>query len=70
MVKHKAEELAKEFRSVSVSEFFSRNRHLLGYDNPTKALLTVIKEAVDNSADACEEADILPDIGVEIKKNK
>ncbi|MBU5689990.1 MAG: DNA topoisomerase VI subunit B [Candidatus Aenigmatarchaeota archaeon] len=63
-----AEEMAKEQRAVSVSEFFERNRHLLGYDNPTKALLTVVKEMVDNSLDACEEARILPKIYVEIKQ--
>ncbi|MFN6992231.1 MAG: DNA topoisomerase VI subunit B [Fervidobacterium sp.] len=63
-----AEEMAKEQRAVSVSEFFERNRHLLGYDNPTKALLTVVKEIVDNSLDACEEARILPRIHLEIKQ--
>ena len=63
-----AEEMAKDQRAVSVSEFFERNRHLLGYDNPTKALLTVVKEIVDNSLDACEEARILPKIYVEIKQ--
>ncbi len=61
-----AEELAKKQRAVSVAEFFERNRHLLGFDNKRKALLTVIKEAVDNSLDACEEARILPEIKVEI----
>jgi len=64
----KAEEMAKEQRAISVSEFFERNRHLLGYDNPTKALLTVVKEIVDNSLDACEEARILPKIHIEIKQ--
>ncbi|MBI5065451.1 DNA topoisomerase VI subunit B [Candidatus Woesearchaeota archaeon] len=44
-----AEELAKKQREVSVAEFFERNRHLLGFDNKRKALLTVVKEAVDNS---------------------
>ena len=63
-----AVEMAKEQRSISVAEFFEKNRHLLGFDNPTKALLTVIKEAVDNSLDACEEANILPEINVEIKE--
>jgi len=63
----KAEELAKEQKEVSVSEFFERNRHLLGYDNPTRSLLTVVKELVDNSLDACEEARILPRIWIEIK---
>jgi len=59
-------ELAKKQREISVAEFFEKNRHLLGFDNKKKALLTTIKEAVDNSLDACEEADMLPDINVEI----
>jgi len=53
-------------KDISVAEFFERNRHLLGFDNKRKALLTVVKEAVDNSLDACEEGGILPDINVEI----
>lgn len=61
-----AEELAKGHREISVAEFFEKNRHLLGFDNKKKALLTTIKEAVDNSLDACEEARILPEIQVEI----
>jgi DNA topoisomerase-6 subunit B len=61
-----AEEMASKQREISVSEFFTKNRHLLGFDNPAKALLTSIKEAVDNSLDACEEAGILPDIRVEV----
>ena len=63
-----AEELAKKQQSISVSEFFTRNRHLLGFDNPRKALSTTIKEAVDNALDACEEARILPTVKVKIKK--
>ncbi len=61
-----AEELAKKQREISVAEFFEKNRHLLGFDNKRKALLTAIKEAVDNSLDACEEARILPDVNIEI----
>ncbi|MGD9692885.1 MAG: DNA topoisomerase VI subunit B [Phycisphaerales bacterium] len=61
-----AESLAGKQREISVSEFFAKNRHLLGFDNPRKALLTTIKEAVDNALDACEEAGILPDIYVEV----
>jgi len=64
--KHKAEELAKKQRDIGVAEFFSRNRHLLGFDNKRKALMTTIKEAVDNALDACEEAGVLPEIQVEI----
>lgn len=62
-----ADDLALEQREISVAEFFEKNRHLLGFDNPAKALLTVTKEAVDNSLDACEEARILPEIKVKIK---
>ena len=61
-----AETMASRQREISVSEFFTKNRHLLGFDNPAKALLTTVKEAVDNSLDACEEAGILPEIGVTI----
>lgn len=62
-----AETMAAKQRDISISEFFAKNRHLLGFDNPRKALLTAVKEAVDNSLDACEEAHILPDITVIIK---
>jgi len=63
-----AEELAKKQREISVSEFFERNKQILGYDSPTKALLTAVKEGVENSLDACEEAEVLPDILVEVNK--
>jgi DNA topoisomerase-6 subunit B len=59
-----AEVMATKQRDISVSEFFAKNRHLLGFDNKRKALLTTVKEAVDNSLDACEEAGILPEIHV------
>jgi len=62
-----AESMAAKQRTISISEFFSKNRHLLGFDNPRKALLTAVKEAVDNSLDACEEAHILPDLVINIK---
>ena len=61
-----AEDMAERQREISVSEFFTKNRHLLGFDSPLKALLTAVKEAVDNSLDACEEGGILPEIRVEI----
>ncbi|MHC4239062.1 MAG: DNA topoisomerase VI subunit B [Planctomycetota bacterium] len=62
-----AESMAAKQRAISISEFFAKNRHLLGFDNPRKALLTAAKEAVDNSLDACEEAHILPDLVIDIK---
>jgi len=63
-----AADLARQQRDISVSEFFAKNRHLLGFDNPSKALLTTVKEGVDNALDACEEAGILPDVRVEIRQ--
>src|SRR6516165_5003841 len=62
-----AESMAAKQRDISVSEFFAKNRHLLGFDNPRKALLTAVKEAVDNSLDACEEAGIVPEVWVHIE---
>ena len=60
-------EMASRQREISVSEFFLKNRHLLGFDTPAKALVTAVKEAVDNALDACEEAGILPDINVQVR---
>src|SRR3989344_1471447 len=68
MVKTKAEELALEQREISVAAFFEKNRHLLGFDNPLRALSTTVKELVDNSLDACEEMKVLPEVKVEIKQ--
>ncbi|PIU63708.1 DNA topoisomerase VI subunit B [archaeon CG07_land_8_20_14_0_80_38_8] len=50
-----ADDLAKKHKSISIAEFFEKNRHLLGFDSKVKAMLTCVKEAVDNSLDACEE---------------
>jgi DNA topoisomerase-6 subunit B len=55
-------------RAISVAEFFSKNRHLLGFDAPQRALVTAVKEAVDNALDACEDAGILPEIAVEVRE--
>ena len=63
-----AEDLAKQQRSISVAEFFEKNKHLLGFDSPTRGIITTIKEAVDNALDACEEAEVLPDIFVGVRK--
>ncbi|MGI0139886.1 MAG: DNA topoisomerase VI subunit B, partial [Thermoplasmata archaeon] len=64
-----AEQLAAKQREISVAEFFERNRQILGFDNPQRSLLTTVKEAVDNSLDAAEEAGVLPEVTVEIAKD-
>ena len=63
-----AESMAQQQRDISVSEFFLKNRHLLGFDSPRRALLTAVKEAVDNSLDACEEAGLLPELSVDVEQ--
>ena len=63
-----ADELAKKQRSISVAEFFEKNKHMLGFDSPTRGIITTVKEAIDNSLDACEEAEVLPDILVSVRR--
>jgi len=63
-----AERLARNQKEISVSEFFEKNRQILGFDSMTKALIMGVKEGVDNSLDACEEASILPEINVRIDR--
>ena len=60
--------MAKNQKQVAISEFFEKNKHFLGFDSLTRSLITAVKEAVDNSLDACEEARILPEIRVQITK--
>ncbi|WP_152040918.1 DNA topoisomerase VI subunit B [Salinigranum salinum] len=63
-----AEELARGQREISIAEFFEKNKHMLGFDSGARGLVTAVKEAVDNALDATEEAEILPDIYVEIRE--
>ena len=63
-----AEQLADKQHEISVTEFFEKNKQILGFDSRAKSLLMGVKEAVDNSLDACEEAEILPDIVVKVTK--
>lgn len=60
--------MGEQHREISVAEFFEKNRHLLGFNNPQKAIITCVKEAVDNSLDACEEERILPEIHVTLEE--
>ena len=70
MAKITAHDLAKKQKEISVAEFFERNKHILGFGNPTRALITSVKEGVDNGLDVCEEVNILPEIYVEIKNHE
>ena len=63
-----ADELAENQRQISIAEFFEKNKHMLGFDSGARGLVTAVKEGVDNALDACEEADISPDIFVDISE--
>ena len=65
-----AEQFSNKQKQISISEFFEKNKHYLGFDTLQRSIITAVKEAVDNSLDACEEARILPDIRVEISRLK
>src|SRR5512135_1728084 len=54
--------------SSSTAEYFAKNLQQVGFSSPSKAVLTTLKEAVDNSLDACEESGILPEINIDIQK--
>ena len=52
--------MAANQKQVAISEFFEKNKHFLGFDTLNRALITAVKEAVDNALDACEEARFYP----------
>lgn len=52
----------------STAEYFAKNLQQVGFSSPLKAVLTTLKEAVDNSLDACESSGILPDLLIEVTK--
>ena len=58
----------KKISSSSTAEYFSKNLQQVGFSSQTKAVLTTLKEAVDNALDACEEHELLPEIKVEIER--
>src|SRR6186713_2608502 len=59
---------ANKITTSSTAEYFSKNLQQVGFSSQTKAVLTTLKEAVDNALDACEEEQILPEVRVVIEK--
>ena len=57
-----------QLKTSSTAEYFAKNLQQVGFSSPTKAVLTTLKEAFDNSLDACEDHDILPSIRIEVEK--
>ncbi|MDE1873666.1 MAG: DNA topoisomerase VI subunit B [Candidatus Micrarchaeota archaeon] len=63
-----ADEIFKEFKEHSITEFFRKNSQMLGYAGKVRSLTTIAHEYITNSLDACEEAGILPDIEIRVKE--
>lgn len=59
---------SSKITTSSTAEYFAKNLQQVGFSSPTKAVLTTLKESVDNALDACEENKILPEIKISIKK--
>src|SRR5262245_45491424 len=64
----KPSKAANKITTSSTAEYFSKNLQQVGFSSQVKAVLTTLKEAVDNSLDACEENGILPEITVTVEK--
>ncbi len=60
--------MADKIKASSTAEYFAKNLQQVGFSSPTKAVLTTLKESIDNSLDACEEHSILPEIKVSVQK--
>ncbi len=63
-----ADEIFKEFKEHSITEFFRKNSQMLGYAGKVRSLTTIVHEYITNSLDACEEANILPEIEIRVKE--
>ncbi|MEX0567898.1 MAG: DNA topoisomerase VI subunit B [Candidatus Njordarchaeota archaeon] len=55
-------------QSISPAKFFSQNRGIAGFDNPSRALYTTLRELVENALDACEAIRVFPDIRIRVRK--
>lgn len=64
----KVRKASKQITTSSTAEYFSKNLQQVGFSSPVKAVLTTLKEALDNSLDACEDAGILPDISIKVER--
>ncbi len=59
---------SNKISSSSTAEYFSKNLQQVGFSSSTKAVLTTLKESVDNALDACEENGVLPELTIEVEK--
>ena len=67
-MEREASELFEEFKELSASEFFRRNKQMLGFSGKIRSLTMVFHELITNSLDAAEEAGIQPEITIDLKR--
>ena len=58
----------QDFKNLTPSEFFRKNKQMLGFTGKIRSLTIVFHELITNSFDACEESGILPEIEIELKR--
>ena len=58
----------EDFQRLTPSQFFRKNKQMLGFTGKIRSLTIVFHELITNSFDACEESGILPDIDIELKR--
>lgn len=63
-----ASELFDNFQELTPSEFFRKNKQMLGFTGKIRSLTIVFHELITNSFDAAEEVGILPDIEIDLKR--
>lgn len=64
----RASKASQKITTSSTAEYFAKNLQQVGFSSQVKAVLTTLKESVDNSLDACEEHGILPEIEIWVEK--
>ena len=63
-----ANELFENFNELTPSEFFRKNKQMLGFSGKIRSLTIVFHELITNSFDAAEEAGILPEIKIDLRR--
>ena len=58
----------ENFNELTPSEFFRKNKQMLGFTGKIRSLTIVFHELITNSFDAAEEAGILPEISIDLKR--
>ena len=58
----------ENFIELTPSEFFRKNKQMLGFTGKIRSLTIVFHELITNSFDAAEEAGILPEINIDLKR--